>query len=111
MISELKNWCLSKLQKMETRLIADARCVPLRRSSSLDGCVTLQGDSGAPSTSSAHWLLPGDPNEPGEGQRGGEGGATGEADRLDNHYFVVQMDSSSGLLHTLLISLNLIHLL
>lgn len=100
MVSELKNWCMSKLQKMEVRLIADARCAPLRRSSSLDGCVTLQGDTVGLSASSAHCLVPSDPLEPDEG-RGGEGGATGEEDMLDNHYFVVQMDSSSGWLRTL----------
>lgn len=105
MMSELRNWCLSKLQRMETRLIADTRCAPLHRSSSLGGGVTLQGDSGAPpSASSFHLQLL--PREPDEGQRGG--GATGEEDMLDPHYFVVQMDSSSG---SLLVSLIVTHLL
>uniref|UniRef100_A0AAR2L229 Ankyrin repeat domain 6 n=1 Tax=Pygocentrus nattereri TaxID=42514 RepID=A0AAR2L229_PYGNA len=48
-VYELKNWCLSKLQRMEARLTADPRSTPLRRSSSLaetlsecgqDECVT-----------------------------------------------------------------------
>ncbi|MCJ8749976.1 hypothetical protein PDJAM_G00193700 [Pangasius djambal] len=95
MVSELKNWCMSKLQRMEARLTADARCGPLHRSSSLDGCVTLRGDTGGPSAGSAHCLVTNDPTEPEEGHGRGEGGATGEEDMLDNHYFVVQMDSSS----------------
>lgn len=81
MVSELKNWCVSKLQRMEARLTADAHGAPLRRSSSLDG-----GD--------IRCLVTSDPTER------WEGGATGEEDMLDNHYFVVQMDSSSGRLHT-----------
>lgn len=101
MVNELKNWCVSKLQRMEARLTADARCAPMRRSSSLDGCVTLQGDMGGPSAVSAHCLVPSDPLERETGRGGGEGGATGEEDMLDNHYFVVQMDSSSGRLLTL----------
>lgn len=108
MMSELKNWCMSKLQRMETRLTADARCGPLHRSSSLGGCTTLRGDSGGPSAGSAHCLVPMDPTEPEEGQGAGEGGATREEDMLANHYFVVQMDSSSGSLHTLFILLTLV---
>ncbi|XP_053500125.1 ankyrin repeat domain-containing protein 6b isoform X2 [Ictalurus furcatus] len=76
MVSELKNWCMSKLQRMEARLTADAHGAPLRRSSSLDG-----GDT--------RCLVTSDPTER------WEGGATGEEDMLDNHYFVVQMDGSS----------------
>uniref|UniRef100_A0A8B9L3P7 Ankyrin repeat domain 6b n=1 Tax=Astyanax mexicanus TaxID=7994 RepID=A0A8B9L3P7_ASTMX len=34
-VNDLKNWCLSKLQRMESRLTADPRGAPLRRSSSL----------------------------------------------------------------------------
>ncbi|KAI5094388.1 ankyrin repeat domain-containing protein 6, partial [Silurus meridionalis] len=94
-VSELKNWCMSKLQSMEARLTADARCAPLRRSSSLDGCVTLRGDAGGPSARSAHCLVPGGPAEPEEGQEGGERGDV-EKEVVDNHYLVVQMDNSSG---------------
>ncbi|KAF4092108.1 hypothetical protein AMELA_G00017230 [Ameiurus melas] len=85
MVSELKNWCMSKLQRMEARLTADGRGAPLRRSSSLDGGVTLRDDT----PGSAHCLETSDPTDR------WEGGATGEEDMLDNHYFVVQMDSSS----------------
>ncbi|KAG7331736.1 hypothetical protein KOW79_005705 [Hemibagrus wyckioides] len=95
MVSELKNWCMSKLQRMEARLTADARCVPLRRSSSLDGCTTLRDETEGLSAVSTHCLIPNDPTEHKEGQGEGEGGAPGEEDVLDNHYFVVQMDSFS----------------
>ncbi|XP_060739946.1 ankyrin repeat domain-containing protein 6b [Tachysurus vachellii] len=95
MVSELKNWCMSKLQRMEARLTADARCAPLHRSSSLDGCATLQGETEGLSAGSTRCLVPGDPTEREEGQGEGEGGALGEEDVLDRHYFVVQMDGSS----------------
>ncbi|KAI5614780.1 ankyrin repeat domain-containing protein 6, partial [Silurus asotus] len=94
-VSELKNWCMSKLQSMEARLTADARCAPLRRSSSLDGCVTLRADAGGPSARSAHCLVPGGQAEPEEGHEGAERGDV-KKDVVDNHYLVVQMDSSSG---------------
>lgn len=96
MVSELKNWCMSKLQRMEARLTADARRVPLRRSSSLNGCTTLHDETEGLSAVSTHCLIPNDPTEHKEGQGEGEGGAPGEEDVLDNHYFVVQMDSFSG---------------
>ncbi|XP_036438271.1 ankyrin repeat domain-containing protein 6b isoform X1 [Colossoma macropomum] len=97
-VSELKNWCLLKLQRMEARLAADPRSIPLRRSSSLaetlsecgqDECVT---SSSHPSGHSAgpHCLVPTTPNEAGEGET-----ASGpQEDGSANHYFVVQVDSS-----------------
>ncbi|KAF5892612.1 ankyrin repeat domain-containing protein 6, partial [Clarias magur] len=93
-VSELKNWCMSKLQRMEARLMADAHSAPLRRASSLDGCVTLREDTEC--AGSDHRLVSGDPAEPEDGLGQGGEGAIREEDMLDNHYFVVQMDSSAS---------------
>uniref|UniRef100_A0AAR2LWJ4 Ankyrin repeat domain 6 n=1 Tax=Pygocentrus nattereri TaxID=42514 RepID=A0AAR2LWJ4_PYGNA len=98
-VYELKNWCLSKLQRMEARLTADPRSTPLRRSSSLaetlsecgqDECVT---SSSHPSGHSAgpHCLVPTSPNEAREGEAAGGPQEDGSA----NHYFVVQVDNAS----------------
>ncbi|XP_066532721.1 ankyrin repeat domain-containing protein 6b isoform X2 [Hoplias malabaricus] len=89
-VNELKNWCLSKLQRMEARLTSDPRGTTLRRSSSHaetlsecdpDECVTSEVHQG----SSGHCS-----KEPGEGGAASDLREEGSA----NHYFVVQVDSS-----------------
>ncbi|XP_015462845.3 ankyrin repeat domain-containing protein 6b isoform X2 [Astyanax mexicanus] len=95
-VNDLKNWCLSKLQRMESRLTADPRGAPLRRSSSLaDTLSECDGDAsdhpGSHSASSAHCLVATCPTETMEGG----GAASGpQEDGSANHYFVVQVDSS-----------------
>ncbi|KAI4882682.1 hypothetical protein NFI96_024383 [Prochilodus magdalenae] len=98
-VNELKNWCLSKLQRMEARLVADSRSTPLRRSSSLaetlsecdpDECATSGSHPNGHSGGNGHGPASASPKEPKE-----EGAASGtQEDGSANHYFVVQVDSS-----------------
>ncbi|XP_072534738.1 ankyrin repeat domain-containing protein 6b isoform X2 [Salminus brasiliensis] len=94
-VNELKNWCLSKLQRMEGRLTVEPRGAPLRRSSSLadtvSECDAAACDNPASqSASNAHGLVTTGPPETLEG-----GAASGsQEDGSANHYFVVQVDSS-----------------
>uniref|UniRef100_A0A8B9KZ14 Ankyrin repeat domain 6b n=1 Tax=Astyanax mexicanus TaxID=7994 RepID=A0A8B9KZ14_ASTMX len=96
-VNDLKNWCLSKLQRMESRLTADPRGAPLRRSSSLaDTLSECDGDAsdhpGSHSASSAHCLVATCPTETMEGG----GAASGpQEDGSANHYFVQKVRDTS----------------
>ncbi|XP_063078941.1 ankyrin repeat domain-containing protein 6b [Engraulis encrasicolus] len=100
-MSELKNWCLSKLQSMERRFTGDAG--KLRRSSSLAD--TLGSEEGGSSgrggggggglttlSGGSHHCLS-DSTAGGEGGGGGSGTHPATDDSSAN-YFVVQVDSS-----------------
>lgn len=102
-MSELKNWCLSKLQSMERRFTGDAG--KLRRSSSLAD--TLGSEEGGSSgrggggggglttlSGGSHHCLS-DSTAGGEGGGGGSGTHPATDDSSAN-YFVVQVDSSPG---------------
>ncbi|XP_030637272.1 ankyrin repeat domain-containing protein 6b isoform X2 [Chanos chanos] len=93
-VSELKNWCLSKIQNMEMRLAGEPRQPKLRRSSSLaesvseaepDGHTSLPAVPGGSAQCLATSTLP-DPTD--------LEAAAGTEDGSANHYFVVQVDSS-----------------
>ncbi|KAM4633292.1 ankyrin repeat domain-containing protein 6b isoform 2-T2 [Polymixia lowei] len=103
MVTELKSWCLSKLQNMEVRFTGEPRGPELRRSSSLteglsagrggpsagrgdaSRCLELQDNNGALPDSAQ-----GDPAQ-GDSAQGDPGLADGSS---ANHYFVVHVDSS-----------------
>ncbi|XP_076872494.1 ankyrin repeat domain-containing protein 6b isoform X2 [Brachyhypopomus gauderio] len=86
MVSELRSWCLSKLQRMEARLVSESRTTPLRCTTE-----TLGGHAPEepPTTSSSQSGPKGLP----EAEEGGAAGGLRE-DGSANHYFVVQADSS-----------------
>lgn len=99
LVSELKSWCLSKLQNMELRFAGDASSTKLQRSSSVaegldeaDGASLTappsdQGDSSqCLELQSSLALLDSGQGEPSVV----EGGSA-------NHYFVVHVESSPGI--------------
>ncbi|XP_010881128.1 ankyrin repeat domain-containing protein 6b isoform X3 [Esox lucius] len=96
-VSELKNWCLSKLQNIEVRFAGDPGGARLHRSSSLaeglceadpEGLTVLSaGFSGA----GVHCLAP---HTSDVADR--DSNAVTTEDPSANHYFVVQADSSPG---------------
>lgn len=98
LVSELKSWCLSKLQNMEGRFTGDPSGTRLRRSSSVaegleetDGAglaVPPPGQAFGPRSPEPHSspvLLDSSQGEAGMA----EGGSA-------NHYFVVHVESSPG---------------
>uniref|UniRef100_A0A3P9A9J6 Ankyrin repeat domain 6b n=1 Tax=Esox lucius TaxID=8010 RepID=A0A3P9A9J6_ESOLU len=101
-VSELKNWCLSKLQNIEVRFAGDPGGARLHRSSSLaeglceadpEGLTVLSaGFSGA----GVHCLAP---HTSDVADR--DSNAVTTEDPSANHYFVVQADSSPGMVQSL----------
>ena len=98
LISDLKSWCLSKLQNMEVLFTGDPGRTKLRRSSSVtEGLDEAEGpeltelpagDEGSshcPELHSSPTLLESDRRDPSVA----EGGSA-------NHYFVVHVESSPG---------------
>ncbi|XP_061563495.1 ankyrin repeat domain-containing protein 6b [Cololabis saira] len=87
LVTELKNWCLSRLQNMEVRFTGE-----LRRCSSAEGLdeAALPAEQPAAAVSAQAPELPSSP-EPLESGRGDPGTAEGGT---ANHYFVVHAESS-----------------
>lgn len=98
LVSELKSWCLSKLQNMEGRFTADPSGSRLKRSSSVtEGLNEAEGTglTAVPADNSDSSNIP--------GCTGGE--PSGAEASSANHYFVVHVESPSGK-HTKGISTN-----
>lgn len=92
LVSELKSWCLSKLQNMEVRFTGEPSGTKLQRSSSAaEGLNEADDGAGVAALPAAHelhnspTLLDFSCGEPGVA----EGGSA-------NHYFVVHVESSPG---------------
>lgn len=93
-MNELKNWCLSKIQRMEKRFTGDGK---LRRSSSLADTLCEADSDGLPTLSrgSAHCLAGTPLPDSAEGGSNAHPAAPPEEGSA-SHYFVVQVDSSPG---------------
>ncbi|XP_031437715.1 ankyrin repeat domain-containing protein 6b isoform X2 [Clupea harengus] len=91
-MNELKNWCLSKIQRMEKRFTGDGK---LRRSSSLADTLCEADSDGLPTLSrgSAHCLAGTPLPDSAEGGSNAHPAAPPEEGSA-SHYFVVQVDSS-----------------
>lgn len=98
LVSELKSWCLSKLQNMEVRFTGDPGSNRPRRSSSAAEGLDEAGRADLAAlprsrAGSSHCLDLLDSPAPLDASRGGLGVAEGGS---ANHYFVVHVESSPG---------------
>lgn len=98
-MNELKNWCLSKIQRMEKRFTGEGK---LRRSSSLADTLCEAEAETLPTLSrgSAHCLAAmtlADSTDGDSNTHPSSSTAAAAADEASaHHYFVVQVDSSPG---------------
>lgn len=99
MVNDLKNWCLSKIQSLETRLAGDRVGTTLRRSSSLSDTRSDQDHHFYTPVSDAvgGGALSSQSNRSDEKEGGGTAATTSCADDGSAGYYVIEVDVSSGM--------------
>lgn len=100
MVSDLKNWCLSKIQSLETRLSGDRCNTKLRRSSSLTDTLSdwdPHSHTAVPDTSGGRARYSPSTNQP-EAKDGRETAApTMCPEDGSAGYYVIEVDVSPGM--------------
>lgn len=98
MVSDLKNWCLSKIQSLETRLSGDRSNTKLRRSSSLTDTLSdcdPRSHTAVPHTSGAKACYSPSTNQPeAKDEREAVAASTSPEDGSAG-YYVIEVDRVS----------------